>query len=86
MPFLSQTSWGSKKISSLTAEPTNQPPVWDYDPDTPLSKCSLIREPDLINEEEDTMQVTLTQNYQPVVTRREGGPVEVTRVTDTQRP
>jgi len=25
-----------KDFSSLTAEPTNQPPVWDYDPNTPL--------------------------------------------------
>ena len=24
-------------FSSLTAEPTNWPPVWDYDPDTPLA-------------------------------------------------
>ena len=23
-------------FSSLMAEPTNRPPVWDYDPDTPL--------------------------------------------------
>ena len=42
MPFLSQISWGSIFFSSLTAEPTNRPTVWDYDPDTPLQQKPFL--------------------------------------------
>jgi len=31
-------------FSSLTAEPTNRPPVRDYDPDTPLNKSVKIEQ------------------------------------------